>query len=282
MKTITILKGLPASGKTTYRRKLLAEHPGEYKAVNKDELRAMLDNGHWSKNNEKMVLELRDDIILKALDYGKHVIVDDTNFNPVHEMRIRHITEGMNVKIKFKDFNTKLETCIERDAQRENSVGEKVIREMYDKYLKPEPEVYFPPKDKPKAVIVDIDGTIAHMKGRSPYEGDKVDTDAVDWTITELVDRYRDTHKIIIMSGRSSEYRDKTIEWLKKNTISCDALYMRAEDDTREDSIIKRELFEENIRENYQVEFVLDDRNRVVNMWREIGLKCLQVADGDF
>lgn len=50
----------------------------------------------------------------------------------------------------------------------------------------------------------------------------------------------------------------------------------------RKDVVIKRELFDRYIRDNYQVLFVLDDRNQVVDMWRELGLKCLQVAPGDF
>lgn len=57
---------------------------------------------------------------------------------------------------------------------------------------------------------------------------------------------------------------------------------MRPEGDIRKDSIVKRELFEKYVRPYYNIEFVLDDRNQVVEMWRSLGLKCLQVAEGDF
>ena len=57
---------------------------------------------------------------------------------------------------------------------------------------------------------------------------------------------------------------------------------MRKTGDFRKDSIVKKELFDENVRGKYNIEFVLDDRNQVVEMWRSIGLVCLQVADGNF
>jgi hypothetical protein len=58
---------------------------------------------------------------------------------------------------------------------------------------------------------------------------------------------------------------------------------MRAEKDNRKDSIIKRELFDKHIRDKYHVDFVLDDRDQVVRMWRrELGLTCLQVNYGNF
>jgi hypothetical protein len=57
---------------------------------------------------------------------------------------------------------------------------------------------------------------------------------------------------------------------------------MRETGDRRKDSIIKKEIFDRHIRDVYNIEFVLDDRNQVVELWRSLGLTCLQVADGDF
>ena len=135
---------------------------------------------------------------------------------------------------------------------------------------------------KPKAIIVDIDGTLAHMQGRSPYDYTQVHTDAIDLVIRDIVNRYSDTHVVLIVSGRKDECYEATLDWLIDNQITYRKLYMRPSDDKREDSVLKREIYEQEILPNYEVDFVLDDRNRVVKMWREIGLKCLQVADGDF
>jgi hypothetical protein len=57
---------------------------------------------------------------------------------------------------------------------------------------------------------------------------------------------------------------------------------MRKEGDVRKDAIVKGEIYEKNINGKYNVLFVLDDRNQMVEMWRGLGLTCLQVADGDF
>jgi hypothetical protein len=57
---------------------------------------------------------------------------------------------------------------------------------------------------------------------------------------------------------------------------------MREEGSNERDSIVKHRMFEGNIRGKYFIEYILDDRNQVVEMWRNMGLTCLQVADGDF
>ncbi len=132
MKKVIISRGLPASGKTTWMLELMAKNPGKYKAVNKDSLRAMLDGGKWSKYNEKFVLRLRDHIILEALEDGKHVIIDDTNLHPRHETRIRQLLKGReDVQVEIKDFKLGPKECIARDLKRENSVGQKIIMDMF-------------------------------------------------------------------------------------------------------------------------------------------------------
>jgi len=137
---------------------------------------------------------------------------------------------------------------------------------------------------KPTAIMVDIDGTLAHMDGRSPYDPTKYHTDKVDEGIRQLVELYHEhTHyTIIIMSGRNDTYEDTTVKWLTDNGVFYDLIYMRPASDKREDSIVKLELYEKYVKPKYEVRFVLDDRNRVVKMWRNNGLKCLQVAEGDF
>jgi hypothetical protein len=65
--------------------------------------------------------------------------------------------------------------------------------------------------------------------------------------------------------------------------IYFDEIFMRPEGNNEKDSVIKKRLFEQHIRGKYYVDFVLDDRDQVVKMWRhELGLPCLQVAEGNF
>ena len=137
-------------------------------------------------------------------------------------------------------------------------------------------------KYKEEAIIVDVDGTLAHRVDRSPFEFEKVDTDTYDPIIGEIVETFAKLMNILIVSGRPESARIDTVHWLNKYSVSYDAIFTRADDDYRADDIIKHEIYKEHIEPFYDVKFVLDDRNRVVKMWRDQGLKVLQVAEGDF
>ena len=278
---ILMLKGLPASGKSTYSKELVTKDHN-WVRVNKDDLRAMMNNGEFSGKLEKQVIRTEREIAENTLKLGKNVVIDDTNFNPIHEEYFRQLAKTYKAEFEVKFFDTPLEECIKRDNKRPNGVGEAVIRKMYNQYLKPQQAVYEHNKNLRTAIICDIDGTLAHMKNRSPYDWSRVDTDEVDPTIKNLLNVLKDKYFIILVSGRDEVCREKTEKWLRGNDITYGMLLMRPEGDIRKDSIIKRELFETHIRPYYNVEFVLDDRNQVVEMWRSLGLKCLQVAEGDF
>lgn len=276
---VILTRGLPASGKSTWSKQLINKYPNKYKRVNKDDLRSMLDDGNHSNDNENFILQIRDNIILMALEKGKNVIVDDTNLSPKHEARIRELIKG-KAELVIQDFtNVHIETCIERDLKRSASVGERVIRKMHKQFLA-KYEVYNENKYLPPAIIVDIDGTLAKMNGRSPFDWSRVGEDDCNEVVKKLVNEY--TGIVIIVSGRDGICKEQTIDWLRKNGINYYRLFMRDVGNVEKDSIIKRRLFEDNIRGKYFVEYVLDDRNQVVEMWRSLGLTCLQVSDGDF
>jgi predicted kinase len=279
-------KGLPGSGKSTWAKEQVLASGGNIKRVNKDDLRRMVDAGKWSKNNEKFILKLRDQLIWTALSSGFSVIVDDTNFAPVHESDLRVIAKELTAKFEIKDFtDVPLEVCIERDLQRLESVGEKVIRDMYKRYLEPKPEP--PPThnpDLPTCVIVDIDGTVALMNGRGPYDEHLVHTDLPHGPVVTVVKAMAAArYHIVFMSGRSDACRQRTVEWLKGVFPDLSALlHMRRSGDSRPDYIVKRELYEKYVKPCFNTHCVFDDRNSVVNEWRRLGLTCLQVAPGDF
>lgn len=278
---IIFLKGLPASGKSTYAKKLVDENPGKYKRINKDDLRAMLDNGKWSKKNEQYVLNIRDFMAGHAMRNGWSVIIDDTNLHPKHEEYFKGLSDEYGYEMEVKFFDVPFWECIERDSKRVNPVGSKVIMRMYNDYLKPE-SMKQDASLKP-AVIVDIDGTVAKMTGRGPYDWDKVDTDIPKTEIIELVEKLGENHQIIFMSGRDGSCQDKTLAWLTAHTdLDGFHLFMRNEGDMRKDFEVKRELFDMHVRDKYNVKLVLDDRDQVVHLWRSLGLTCLQVDYGNF
>lgn len=155
---------------------------------------------------------------------------------------------------------------------------------------------YDPPLAKAKAIIVDIDGTLAHrVPGddgtiRSPYDYSRVSEDALDAVVAGIVHLHRVflDWNVLIVSGRDSSCYEDTRDWLNRYDIEYDRLLMRSADDRDEkgnklpDWIVKYNIFNKHIRNEYNVKFVLDDRNQVVQMWRELGIPCLQVNDGDF
>ena len=297
MPTLTMTKGLPASGKSTWAKLEVARSKGKTKRINKDDLRDMIDAGTWSKENEKNILKVRDKLIQHYLSNGFNVIVDDTNLHPKHEETLAEIAENNQAAFEIKSFlDVPLLECIRRDLQRDKSVGERTIRTMYNTFIRKKGHVaqYKPPvynEDLPTCIIVDIDGTLAHMDGRSPYDYSKVHTDIPDPVVRDFVNTEYQKGRdgigipeiyVLVVSGREDSCAEVTQKWLKDNNIFYDELFMRASGDLREDSIIKREIYEKYIKPRYNVKYVLDDRDRVVKMWRELGLKVLQVAPGDF
>ena len=282
MKKVILTKGLPGSGKSTWAKELLKSNPNAYKRINNDDLRKMFDNIQFSHDMENFIKKAVDSLVLLALEEGKHVILDNTHLSDKPVNRIKELVKGKaEVIIEDKFLNVPLETCIKNDLKRLESVGKDVIVKMYEQHIK-KTEPIIQDSTLPKAIIVDIDGTLAHMKDRSPFDWQRVGEDECDDIIKGIVNSYDNLGVTIVMSGRDGSCRDITIKWLEDNNIKYDSLLMRSEDDFRKDSIVKKELFDNHIKNKYFIEYVLDDRNQVVDMWRDMGLKCLQVQPGNF
>ena len=280
---IIVLRWLPWSGKSTWAKEQ------SIPSISKDDIRELLHQGVFSKENEKEVVSYRDKFIEEQLLSWSDVIVDDTNLNPVHIKRMQELAKIYHADIEIKDFNTSIEECIKRDKLRDKSVGEKVIRDMATKWNYPPRQPQFEPiatfsDDKIDAVVFDIDGTLAKNTGRSPYDMTRVSEDDVHSDIARLIPLfYREWFDILFVSWRDESCRDATICWLYDNTPNEDyiELFMRKEWDNRSDAIVKYEIAQE-LNKKYNIRYIFDDRNRVVSMWREAGFRCLQVAPWDF
>lgn len=140
---------------------------------------------------------------------------------------------------------------------------------------------------KPNAIICDLDGTLSIFEKidkskphyRNQYNASTCDQDLLNPVVASIISKF---DNIILLSGREDKYEEPTRKFLTKHNIKFNKLIMRKSGDNRKDSIIKHEIYTQQIEPNYNILFVLDDRNQVVQMWRSIGLTCLQVADGDF
>jgi hypothetical protein len=233
------------------------------------------------------------------------VICDDTNLRARVVRGLADVAIAASAEFMVKDFTgVPLDVCLQRDALRpvDERVGAEVIESMYLRYLagKPSPlplpqmlpvpaaeaaaQVYRAGSGLPEAVLVDIDGTVALMGGRSPYDMSRVGEDQPNpAVITAVRAMHAFGHHIVFCSGRTDDGRAKTEHWLAEHVrVPYEALFMRATGDVRKDSIVKAEIFESEIRHRWSVTGVFDDRAQVVRMWRSLGLTVFQVADGNF
>ena len=135
-----------------------------------------------------------------------------------------------------------------------------------------------------KAVIVDVDGTVAIRQERKPFEWSLLETDKPNLPVIDIVNRVISTGVVLLfVSGREEKYRFETINWLSNHISHPFEIYFRENGDLRRDDLVKQEIFQKFIKPYFDVIAVFDDRTRVVKMWRDtFGLPCFQVAPGDF
>lgn len=303
MPQLVMLKGLSGSGKSTYAKEALVKAQG-YKRINKDDLRAMIDESVWSRSNEKAIVAARDALIQVYMARGYSIVIDDTNLAPRHPTRLKQLVDEHNATLTDKKEHYQfliddqflaipINECIENDLKRPNSVGARVIRQQYRQFLAPKvaPTTYAVPREGlPQVILCDLDGTLCNLNGRNPYATEECGNDTLNQVVHDILHSNvcGDGSQIIFVSGRKEKFRPQTIAWLEENLcadvyINMIALYMRGDADDRKDSIVKKEIFFNNIFNRYEIKYVLDDRDQVVDMWRnELGLTVLQVADGDF
>lgn len=287
MRKLIVTVGVPGSGKTYWAEQFTKERPGTV-IVCKDNIRKVLEETgwKWSPENEKEVIKIRNSNIRGAFARGAEIVIcADTNFGR-HQSALQGLAKGAGAEFEVKDFTqVPLEVCIERDAKRDKPIGEVVIRGMYEKYVAiAKTDRYVPDFSKPRAFICDLDGTLALFNGkRSPYDTAKCGGDELNVPVANVVKLLvRDGQEVLYVSGREEKFRPQTLAWMNVQALPAGPLYMRATGDHRKDNLVKLELFNNGIRNNYNITLVLDDRNQVVDMWRKLGLTCLQVADGNF
>jgi predicted kinase len=306
VRKILFLVGVPGSGKSTFAKKLVREDP-TFKRVNKDELRFMFhdeDFKKFDKAKEAFVVKVRDLLITDILDQGFNVIVDDTNVAGKHLARVLEIAEHWSkanseeVVVEQKVMNTPLDECLRRNAAREGKarVPDKVIKDMHRQLSQDKRDRPYRPFEPglPTCIVTDMDGTVALLNGRSPYDAKGCINDPPNEPVLGLLHDLMHHNAIVVVSGREDKDHDETVQWLHnqgvrfydpskdEKPVGIVAVHMRQTGDKRNDAIIKREIYEAHILPYYNVRFVLDDRNRVVDAIREMGIPVFQVAPGDF
>lgn len=307
---LTAMRGYPGSGKSTKAKEIAAATRAV--RVCRDDLRKMLHDNHYTGKTEceEQVTTAERAQVHALLKSGTSVVVDATHLEPRWLRKWQKMAAQYGAEFEVIDVDTGQLKCAANDllrkARGERYVGSDVIERMAKRYpIKNWPKVTqletFTPEPVewidglPEAIIVDIDGTVAHMACRSPYDYTQVHTDTVDEHVRWLVNTIAGADNtpegpphVLVVSGRDDECREATDKWLVDNRIYRDELHMRptgakdANGNKLPDYRVKYDLFNQYIRGKYNVRFVLDDRDQVVNLWRALGLKCLQVQPGDF
>ena len=309
MQQVIMTVGIPASGKSTWAKKWVLESSGGRKRINRDDLRLMVDSGVWSPDNEKFILKLRDQFVLASLRAGKSVVMGETKLSGDNCTKLCTLIRGAGLTafVLEKMFPVDVDEAVARDAKRTPNVGEAVVRDMWKKFIGKHGKLRDPRTEAivaafssnetidrvegiKDAIICDLDGTLALMGDRSPYDASRCDeVDLPNHPVIECVKAMHEAgHGVIFMSGREDKDRAATERFISKwvkgrnGDVIPHELFMRPTGDQRKDNIVKRELFDTCVRGKYNVRFCLDDRDQVVEGWRAMGLTCFQVQPGAF
>lgn len=302
--TVHMMTGLPASGKSTFARELNAMR------FNLDDIRLMLGMNPekrelWTKQHETAAKEAMVRGLVAATEAGMDTVADNTHLTPQFPRAIRDRLHGKATFQVHSFLDVPIEVCIERDANRAQPVGETVIRNLAkshrgatkggwkldDDWMNLWPDIKPAQMNPwaPFAVVCDLDGTLALHATRGPYDTSKLETDELNIAVAEtLFKYYMQGTKIILLSGRAEvdqqgfDVRAATVRWLKAKKVNYDHLFMRAEGDSRPDYVVKYELFKKHVEPDFWVNFVMDDRDQCVALWRQFKLPTFQVNYGNF
>ncbi|AUS02811.1 HAD-like domain protein [Vibrio phage 2.275.O._10N.286.54.E11] len=305
---------MQASGKTTWAKELCKHmnrkgSQNRLALISRDEYRDMLAGGienytfgnKFSTEVESMITDAAVHQAELAVAKNLNIVIADMNLNPATQRSWEKFAKKNNMKVEKKDFYAEwlategskfdllvaedkyLELMIERDLKRPNSLGHEVLTNTFNKYLRSELIQHEHIPGLPSAVIFDVDGTLAEMNGRMPYQWKRVGEDTVRENVARVLRMHHAAgDKIIILSGRDGSCQPETEKWLKDNNLHYDHIWMRAPKDQRKDSIIKNELIDDHVNGVFNVHCVYDDRDQVVLVHRRKGLDCFQVAPGAF
>ena len=300
---LLILVGAPGSGKSTFARYFIRTEDN-WVRVNRDDFRLMqFGDTLMSPFYEERITKMVEASVITLLKHHTNVIIDATNCSlRTLEDMIQAYTEYAD--ISFKVFDLSVEELVKRCDKRCEQTGKFIPKSAIEKHVTQlqytkekfdfksipravkEATLTYATQDSslPKAIICDLDGTLSLLNGRDPYDASSADEDGLNTPVASVLAMAKaQGYKVILLSGREQLYREPTERFLLKHQIAYDLLLMRTTNDYRKDNVIKKELFQQEIAGKYFIEFLLDDRNQVVEMWRkDLHLPCFQVNYGDF
>lgn len=294
MSKLVMLKGLPASGKSTKAKEIVEQ--GNWVRLNRDLLREMLHFNKWSGKNEGITIDTEKDLAHWLLSNGHNVVIDDTNLGKKHKdmwSEIARITDSKFEVVDLTDVDPF--DCVMRDLLRGVKVGQDVIINMAMQY-----GLHSPLKGY---VICDIDGTLADISHRVPilYRGETdrtkyssfgkdkdwkgffgaMNKDTIRQDVADNVKNLEELgYDIVFVTARPEDHKEETLQLIEKSGISWTTLIMRRSSDRRDDEIIKEEILNRYFQGGKHVYQVFDDRPSVIRMWKSHDLRVIDCGDG--
>jgi predicted kinase len=295
MKKLVMTRGLPASGKSTWAKEFIKDKK-DWVRLNNDDLTAMLYGVEFKQGGVDLLDKTRKHILEFLMAQNLNIIIDNTNLHLKQEIYYREVVGLYNAEhygeehyeFSIKDFtNVPIGECLVRNRARSHPVPDRVIYDMHKAYLAVEAPALAQNSSAPKAIVVDIDGTMALVTNRTPYEMSKVYSDEPNTPIVNLVKTMANAgHTIFFISGRDECSRAETVRWLADKAgfpAGSYQLFLRPDEDQRPDTQYKKDVFAKYLKDKFYVDFWIEDRWRMTNAVRnELGITCLQCADGHF
>jgi len=298
---ILILIGAPGSGKSTFAKYHIRTEEN-WMRLCRDDFRMMhFTYSNLSPREEGLITDMLDVSIEALLRKRCNVLIDATHCRAEY---LNHYIEKFNTMadISFKIFEADAKELAERCDKRNKETGKYIPVNVQKRYMKEleelkktfdlSPRPMIKKRDErieqntklPKAIICDLDGTLALMDDRNPFDASGSDQDKLNEPVANTLKVFaKEGYRILLVSGREDRFSEPTLRFLEMHSIPYHQLWMRQSKDYRKDAIIKKEIFDDEIKDKYYVEFVLDDRDQVVDMWRKkLKLACFQVNYGNF
>jgi predicted kinase len=283
MPVMYILRGIPASGKSTWRR----EQGLRY--VNRDELRLQ-----FPEKKEREITALQDTIVQSYIDDGVDFIIDNTHIHTRSYQK--YIDRAAGYTVEIKEFSTSLYECLANNELRDAKVPFSIILKMAHDigWYENELRFYFcGNKDKQRAIIVDLDGTLCNIAHRRHHVlenpknwkafFDGICDDTPNLAVLDIIQMYDNDPStlILLVSGRPEDYRTQTEAWLEEHNVPYEWLLMRPFNNKEDDTIVKAHIYDTYIKPYFNVLFCIDDRRKIGRVWHQKGLNVLMYGDPD-
>lgn len=296
--------GIAACGKSTWAKEEVRKDPEGTCRINRDDLRNMLSNYHFTDTNEKLVTAISHAAVKAALKRNFNIIMDETNLNDRNFGEICKLAQqsGKDCMVIEKPFFIELEEALERNSKREGTarIPDEAIHKMWKKsggnghkHYKPRVQVItgkstentWKPIEQdeslPRCVVFDNDGTLSLLNGRNPYDASTADQDSPHPHVIEVMKLYHSAgYKILFVSGREDKDRDPTERFYQIHFPEVKyELFMRPTGNMEKDVVIKNRIYQEEIKGKYFVSGWFDDRLQICQWLYQEGFPLFRVND---